>query len=219
MANLDKMPCKYETFKDLHDRLEGCIVLYRDFPYFVRIGQDAKNPNKGHIFLSKLDAQVQNDKSCINVSIDDPDLDISATDLGYINYFDKRRDKNEVVYAYRTTAKRFKQALFPQYVQLKSIEGEEIGSRHLWSSRGAFDFFIDNYPSLDVALKNLGRGGEVAISRDVAMRKTESGVILVYLRMKEVGWIGDLKNGINWSDDASWVEMKYVTRFPWRSYA
>lgn len=217
MANQDKMPCKYETFKDLSDRLDGSIVLYRDFPYFVSVKM-ADDGVKGRILLSRLDSFKTKDGKVIEVKVDDPDLDISATDLGYVNYVD-RQGNHQVLYTYRTTAKHFKQALYPSYIATKNIEGVDYGASNLWMTRGAFDLLIDYYPTLSEALSLLDTRYKVAISRDVALHKRKSGIILIYLRCKEVAWVDPINNNLVFSEKATWVDRHYVLRFPWRYHA
>lgn len=217
MANQDKMPCKYETFKDLCDRLDGSIVLYRDFPYFVSVSP-APDGKGGLIYLSRLDSGRTGDKKVIEVKIDDPDLDISATDLGYLNYKDSRGTRR-VLYAYRTTAKHFKQALYPSYVSTRTIDGENWSVSNVWTSRGAFDLLIDQFPSFEQVMSLLDTWHEVAISRDVALHKRKSGLILVYLRTKEVAWIDPRDKTLVFAENATWVDRSYILRFPWRTYA
>lgn len=214
MANQDKMPCKYETFKDLHDRLDGSIVLYKDYPYYCMVKHNDDGVG-GDIFLIRMDEYDGRQKAndAIKVDIKDPDLDISSVDLGYVNF--EHRDDWYALYLYRTTAKRFKQALYPSYISAKSIDGQNATAQGVWTSRSGFDILTDTYPDLGTALKEIDTRYEVAISRDVALRKLKCGIILVYLRTKEVAWIDPRSNEMIFSEKSDWVDKKYTLRFPW----
>lgn len=213
--NQDKMPCRYDTFRDLNDRLEGSIVLYKDFPYYCAVRPDPTNLAVGNLFLVRMDEYDGRNVStkAIQIKVDDPDLDISSVDLGYVNY--ESTSGNSVYYLYRTTAKRFKQALYPAYISYKTIDGVDSSAGVVWNSRSGFDILVDLYPSLSTALERLDRRGEVAISRDVAIKKVGSGPMFVYLRTKEVAWIDSRNLEMVFSHESDWVDRKYVLRFPW----
>lgn len=204
-----KMPCGYDTYHDLEARLSGCIVKYRDHPFFCSV--DSGGNGKGRLFISRLgDIKREN---LIEVKVTDPDLDISSTELGYFNI-----KKGEVVYIQRAASKIFKQGIHPDYLRYYDIDGKSINDYRrqgttLFNQKSMYDGLMGVYPDVTIALETEGC---TAVAPDVAIQTLGIGIALVYLRTQRVGYFDD-KSRFVVSPRTSEANKKYVERFDWRT--
>lgn len=205
-----KMPCRYDTYKDLHDRLHNTICRYNDEPVLVIIDQKSN----GHAKILLYDPPNGNTvKEGIN--FDDPLFDISSPELGYVN--EMKNGKQTVYYFIRTTAKKYKQGLMSNAMMFKGIDGKQaqLYASDACRTVGFCNMLRQKYPSVSDVIHDLRseKIKEAAVSQDIALQYTDSGVILVYLRMKNIGFITPgrekviLKN-----NEVRWIAQKALIR-------
>lgn len=224
----ERMPCKYNTEHDLHARLHGTICRYKGVPYKVLLDFPT-------IFLRDLVTGVDVEK----IKFDDPEFDISSPELGYMNLvLPLKAPKNYVRYIERLPIKRWRQGICVNHLMFSKIDGNEISHIPGWpvemwmSTQGFKDMLQDNYPKLDKAFSILEEGeyidqsplgntaamcDQIAISKDVAMEKTKSGVIQIYFKADNVGWCAPGTRQINVkSSEMGWIISKYLSQFSWK---
>lgn len=186
----EKMPCLYETVDDLRSRLEGTICRYKG-----RAGVVA-------IETKKKISLMTHDLAGLIATFDpaDPEFDISSPEIGYVNVSPSRQhlsrnsslkaETNLCFYVERTAQRQFRQGLYNSCLTCYSIDGISAGMGHVWQTRGLMESIEGTFPSLELSLDLLKTGQkEVAISRRVAFKRTDSGLILVYYAGKNVGWL------------------------------
>lgn len=187
-----RMPCLYSSAKDLTDRLHGTVCFYDGEP--VTVLTSGMDDNLKLMKLAKPGELVK------TIKPDDPLFDISSPPLGYLNY---KRSSNNVLYMARTIGKRYKQGVNSGCCTLESISGvsSPFNIVHVWGSSGFEEMLTGVYPEIEQAFDILEQKkyvqndgsiieyNEVAISRSVALKREESGITLVYMRMKNVGYI------------------------------
>lgn len=201
-----KMPCRYTTGKDLSDRLDGTICMYKGQPVLVSYYSETE---------LILHHPVTNMKLHV-IHPADEDFDISSQELGYINLDDG--GKNLVLYINRLHHKRWKQgltygSLSYQDIRDKVVYPNHTPIEHVIRSQGFYDMLTDNYPTIQQALEEY----EVcAISKSVALEKTPSGVIQVFFKNQNVGYLLPGTNRVCVpSNDMGWIVSKFLQQFSW----
>ena len=203
---LMKMPCRYTTGRDLADRLDGTICMYKDEPVLVGFHSEDSLILYHPVTNIKL----------TTIHPADEHFDISSQELGYINL--KDGDTNLVMYITRPPHKRWRQGLTYGSLTYQDIKGKNIyphhvPMEHVIRSQGFYDMLVDNYPSIKEALENY----EVcAISKSVALEKTPSGVVQVYFKNQNVGYLLPGTNRVCVpSSDMGWIVSKFLQQFSW----
>lgn len=178
MRFVESMPCLYETYKDLSDRLDGTICRYEGNVVFVRVSMADDDEERPVVYLYDW---PQTDKMIKEIEPNDPAFDISLIDLGYMNYI--CGNKNVVLYPYRSSSKKYKQGTSTGNCFTKNIDGtpSDYGS-HSMQSQGFVDMVNRKYPPL--AALELHK--ELALSRDVAVRVDSLGVREFYWRLMKI---------------------------------
>lgn len=218
----EKMSCLYETVKDLRDRLAGTICRYQGFPYYCDVS------SKGKVILTDVRALSDPEKwkTKIEISPKDPEFDISSIELGYTNWKfpektrkfyrkDQDFDSNRVSFLSRHPARRYRQGISSDVVYAVNIDGGSLGdSSTILGTDGFIAMVQENYPSLPEAVELLSSGEkDVAISREFALKKVESGLILAFAEMKNIGWILPQKMSIEVPEgELSWVYKRLMER-------
>lgn len=189
----EKMPCLYDTVKDLQDRLEQTIVRYNQIPVIVNVAAKDKLVLTDIVTKEKL----------YEVKPSDPNLDISSAEIGYLNwkpqinlvkYYNSAwaKEPNKVAYFERQPRRAYRQGLYADVVSSFHIDGKDgIGSENLFGTDGFRASIVGEFPSLEMAIELMDHENwsEIAISQSIALQKIESGLTLVYFRTKNVGWI------------------------------
>lgn len=220
-------PCLYRTDKDLQDRLDNTICRYNGQPVRVHFAAP------GLLDLYPVVGKRGVRGPITQISADDPGLDISLLENGYMNwrYDEKLRGKregfdseNHVFYISGRPSKKYKQGFHASYAVYRKIDGsgnEKIPTEFLVSSQGMHDSILGEFPDVRQTIdeyKSLepGRSYETAVSRDVALSRTPVGVILVYYRCYMVGWMGpnDSKVTVT-NDELQWVVERFLGRLQW----
>lgn len=188
----EKMPCLYDTEKDLHDRIGGTVCRYKGVPYWVQV-ESAKKINLLDIVTQKT--------TVAGISPSDPEFDISSAEVGYVNfkytpeqlrYMSVKDKRNKVYYLERIPFRRFRQGLCGDSMTTYSVEGDPgIPAASVLASQGFLESQINCWPSIPTVLSIFERGleKEIAVSVDTALQRIESGLVLVFHRTKNIGWI------------------------------
>lgn len=170
--------------QDYLQRFADGIAFYSGLPYRVMI-------DRNDIHLVCL---VSGDIKYRSVQNDEL-LDVSSPPLGYINTSDG------AIYITRIPRRRYKQCIDAQSVEesmLKS-DGHKVLDRRLGGSlftKNFYDSYANEYPKLESALKMLKKRQSVAISRDFALTLDELGIIKVWYKYDQIGWIDPLNTKI-----------------------
>lgn len=178
MRFAEEMPCLYETYKDLSDRLDGTICRYGGKVVYVRVSMAENDEDEPLVYLYEW---PHSDKLFMQIDPNDPLFDISLIDLGYMNYI--YDNKNIVLYPYRSASKKYKQGTSMGYCYTKNIDGthSDYGSQSM-QSQGFVDMVNRKYPPL--AALELHK--ELALSKDVAVRVDSLGVREFYWRLMKI---------------------------------
>lgn len=205
------MRCKYLP-QDLYARLHGGIGFYGGEPVFVHIEGD----NQNKIVLYGFDGEVVKKE----VKENDPLLDISSPELGYVN------DDHGCFYVYRRPDRRYKQTLTTASLGVRSGDGSIFGSRDTDRLNDAFhgryfrNMLMGKYPSVEKAFAKLSQSkkaaSSIAIHRDVGLYRDSFGLIRVFFKGDEVGKINPGENIVRIPhDDKAWVISSYLNEFSW----
>ena len=124
------------------------------------------------------------------------EVDISSIELGYMNYVDVD-GKKKVVYLFRDVRKQYRQGLCSNNVI--AIPKEFSANYHFSYQQGFIDLCLGVYPSYEATVAELKEEGEGerAISPDIKIRREYSGILMVYHRLKNVGWIQPGQNKVH----------------------
>jgi hypothetical protein len=214
------VPCLYRTEKDLLDRLDGVIVRYDGLPYYCVYYGPLK------LMLYPL-VDTTASKGMI-VDPDDPKLDISIPECRYVNHeYPKKLTKigyptgPVVYYVTRDPTKMWKQGFAPGYSKFQNIEGKQAQAcdpTTISRGQGMYDSLTGVYPTLEETFsifKDVGPGAvrDIAVSRDVAFRKSEVDVVFVYYRTDLVGWMAPGSTKVNVVEsDLGWVIERHLKR-------
>jgi hypothetical protein len=190
----EKMPCAWDSEKDLIDRLQGTICRYDGVPYLISV------ESKKSLLLSDIVSQ----KIVKTIDPSDPKFDVSSAEIGYINFRNNKPQKygksrevqtsNLVVYLQRIPSRRYRQGLNSGAVVSKTLDdnGKSPGpTDYFLLSSGLRDSLMGVYPtpSQGMGILKTLEEKEIALSQSIALSKMESGLILVYCRTVNIGWI------------------------------
>ena len=178
-----QVPLLYKLGHDLETRLGGSVFMYKDVPYKMVYEQ-------GEIFT----VDIVSGSRGPTLKTDDPDLDISSIEVGYLNCYGagcrgSGLPERSAVYLTRVPSKQWRQGIHPSNVQVYSTNGlyTDWSKDRLVYSRGFAEMAMGIFPPLSVSL-DLKAGESVALSKDMALMKSEFEAIGVYYRCKPVGY-------------------------------
>lgn len=205
-----QMQNKY-TLSDSMSYLSGSIIMFEGVPVLVDF---------------QSDQALLVDPVTRNTIAKEPieNLDIQPPEVGYFNYFIEDHTGVKVMrafYAYRTPIKNWKQGLTTNNTTIRSVDNGDGLSPHAIYSEGFKEGLLDRYPTYSEAIQKLNdTSGEkyesVAISKDIAIMRRDSGVTLVFLRMKEVGFL-DVNGTINVPNSKiGWIIDRHLLRVDWK---
>lgn len=221
MGNFDRrMKCSWDTNHDINSRLHGTICQYKGLPVYVQTGKGG-----GLITLSH---PVTGD-DVKDIFYDDEDFDVSSIEVGYLNLLldgkakAKYDEKSIVVHAVREPQKKWRQGLNSNVVVFNGLDGNpgkfgQYAPGGILSTWGFYNSITGVFPSLDEALTllNSGEERELAISKDVALQRLPSEVILVFFKTQNVGFMApESKTVVVPSNDKGWIVSKYLQQFNW----
>lgn len=184
--------------QDIRARLENTIIRYNGKPYLC--GCEGETI----VLYDIISKAVMHKKNP-----DDPGLDVSSIDLGYVNILVPREC---AVYLIRNPVRQYRQG-----VDLRALEYDALtppkyrfGVDHGYMNcQGFLDSYEGKFPSFKKAIKNLEEGAlSVALSKDVAILKDADGVLKVYFKQQEVGWIRPGTNKVLLpKTETSWITL------------
>ncbi len=215
----EKMPCLYETVQDLTDRLHGTICRYKGRAGYVSV------QSKNEIWLMDI---CEQSTVLSRFKPNDPDFDISSAEIGYMNFelnpstmkYHRKEDNTPcVIWIDRLPQRRYRQGLYSECLEMSAIDGKSARQNMhgvAMSSRGMIDMIEGAYPPFRTALGVIRNRkfelSEVALSKDVAMQATDSGMVLVYIRCNNIGWIAPCEQAVTIKPDApeGWLIRKML---------
>jgi hypothetical protein len=222
----ERMPCRYETENDLVARIGNTIVRYGGKAAYCIV----ESKNRLHMKHPATHAIIAQE-----VKPTDPLLDISCPELGYMNaeIISMKDVKTRVIYVERLPRRQFHQGLTAGQLNFSDISGgyyKEPGYPNgiLLENKGFSDMIDGVYPLFDDAFKTLEDGwikigqklyeiNQLALSRDVALERTKSGVYQVYYKCDQVGWCTEKERVVNVrSHEEGWIVSRYLSEFKWK---
>lgn len=200
------MHCDYLP-QDYATRMDGGIAFYDGEPYLL------------HTDGTSITLYTLEEVKFKKISPSDPLLDLSSPRLGYVNW------SGGAYYVYRKPERKYKQTLHygscacfdPTYNDQMAYAGKAVRVDHFFLSSAFQEMLLDKYPTLTTALKNLSsKSKAVAISRNVALAKDSFGIIRVFYKMEEVGYIKPNEGIVHVpNSELSWIVSKYLSDYNW----
>ena len=209
------MRCKYLP-QDLTARLDDSVCRYRGEPVYVRVNGDRL----------RLFDLTNMQKWKWEIIYTDPEFDISSPLLGYMNTDVINLSNNKCYYVRRKPVRRYKQGFNLVASTFSMLDGTLERKRDISSlmySKGMKECITGVYPTLDQVLdffkKNFKPGEtlEAAVTREIALQVGKNGVVNVFYKEFEVGWMTLKENVVHIpSGDWAWVISKFMQPLNWR---
>lgn len=201
----EKMKCLYDTERDLIDRLHGTYCRYKDKVYVVSV------ESKTQLGLSDPISGVR----IFQIKPNDPDFDISSPEIGYVNHV--YQDRVYAAFLERLPQKRYRQGLYAECCSVKLIDGgaPPFNANQVFRTKGLIDAIEGRYPPFKMALAFLrsGEQKEVALSRQFALKRFDSGIVFLMCEKKDVGYIQPHGRGVEYVEtNESWVLDKLLKK-------
>jgi hypothetical protein len=124
---------------------------------------------------------------------DDPLFDTASPPLGYMNY------KDDVIHVTRPPVRRARQGIDTRNLSFRVLGGRgcPYHTEHLLFSKNFEEMVLGKYPKLEAALKKLREswkkdykcGLSIAVTRDIALKIKETGIIDVWHKEANIGYI------------------------------
>lgn len=183
---------------DINARLGGTVIRYDGRPYHCTV------EGEQIVLTDLISRQVIHRKNP-----DDPAIDVSSLDLGYVNIETPAR---AAVYLERNPARRYRQGVdfnnlrYTPLTRPSSRFGVEPNS--MWC-KGFVDSHMGNFPTFKKAMSDLlaSKAHSVALSKQVALLKDKDD-IKVYYQTEEVGWVRDMNRVIVPKTEVSWITVQ-----------
>ncbi len=210
------VPCLYDTYKDLQARLQGTICRYENEPVYVHVTSDKVIELYDTTKIGKgvMSSMTEELKPLRKIKPNDPAFDISSPEIGYVNvdfevekslpqcvrYLSPEDTGCQVVHIERSPSRQWKQGLSSETVTFRGVSGNELVRLRvpvnvIFTCHGVRDAIRGTYPPLPAAVAKINRlrdsvaHKEIAVSKDVALKKTDSDIIQVYIKTKNIGFI------------------------------
>lgn len=197
--------------RDLHQKLHDTICRYKGVPVWVQTeGRGAD------LHLSPLTSRARTSQI---IQSTDPEFDVASVPLGYVNF---GKEEKRVYYLSRIPARRVKQGLCIRSVMVETISGRrkaDVNAQTLICTKNFVEAVQGIYPDLNASLEELRKNlkdndqiGEIAITRDVAIEITKVGIIMVYFKKENVGWVQPNKFLVHVKEHRlGWVVSRYLS--------
>jgi len=199
------MHCNYLP-QDWATRMHGGVAFYDNHPVTVAV-------DGATIYINSF----PEGKIIKSIKFDDPLLDLASPKLGYVNL------PKKAFYMYRRPERKYKQtltwgscSLFDPAKSPNNTRNDEID--RVFLSTHMKDMLLDKYPSLTLVLASLkaGKATSKAISKNVCLSADSFGIIRVFYKMDEVGFIKPDEKVVNVpKGKMAWVVSKYLENFDW----
>jgi len=164
----------YNNASDRHQRLSETYCLWEGHVVYLSYLEDYR-------FVGRLAGDRE-----VTVDIRDDKFSAHPFQLGWFNM------GNSAFYLSRNAYRTSKQGLVQRNLNLSNAEGRDMGAA---SGRinilESLEYIVANkYPSVTEAIKTLNgtKGRDVAVSRTVAFRTDEIGIIKVSHHLETIGW-------------------------------
>jgi hypothetical protein len=194
--------------QDWQTRLDGGIAFYDGEPVIMGTSGTKITINT-----------FPTGNSIKSVKPDDPLLDLASPKLGYVNTV------ANCYYTYRRPERKYKQTLTYGSMSLfdpclTPAERLRVGMDTIFYSEGFLDMLTGKYPSVKEVLASfntkVSKVKSRAISRNVCLALDSFGIIRVYYKMEEVGYIKPNEKTVRVpKGNLSWVISKYLSEFQW----
>lgn len=189
--------------EDIRQRLHQTIIRYRQQPFFCSVDGTIIN------LLDLVTMKVMH-----RVLHDDPEIDISSLDLGYMNV---TNPAPVAIHMARVGGRRYRQGVDPKSlsydVLLPSSEKFHFNPDLIFC-QGFVDAYNGKFPSVKEAIGMVAKTHRsVAISNDVAILR-EKDIIKVFVKNEEVGWMKAGGSIVNLPpSETSWINRYFLERF------
>lgn len=184
---------------DIRARLGSSVIRYQGHPYFCEV------EGEQIVLMDMVTRQTVHRKLP-----DDPGLDVSSLDLGYVNLEVPGR---MAVYLERTPARRYRQGVDLNALRYTPLttSGRRMGveGSHMWC-KGFIDSHQGIFPRFNQAIDLLssGKAASVALSKQVAILR-DGDIYKVFLQHEEAGWIRSGEKIVRVpKGDLSWVTIQ-----------
>ena len=179
------MRVKYNK-RDYTQRLDNGVVFYGDEPMLLRVHDN--------FFRLYHLATIGYSDEHIDVSFDDPLINIQAPKLGFVN------NKNlSAEYLMRMPVRAYKQSLcLRNLIGFSPLTNREDNCKSKF--KDIYYTLKNQYPTVDVTLHNLKTDQCVAVSRDIALHKDSLGIIKVWYKTLPVGFMSPLSTTVELVD-------------------
>jgi len=173
--------------QDLRQRIGTGLIRYHDKPCVVL---DVSQDDNAVLLCSILEYTETGGLKTETVSVEDDFLDVSAPQLGYINY------KNRALYLSRGPNRKYRQLTCPENITiycpiLDRDVSRDLNKNGVLYSHGVNDLFSNNYPHFKDAFESLNshKVSSVAVNRDVAITVDSIRLMHVFVKDMKVGYI------------------------------
>lgn len=208
-----KMRNHYTTQKDIYDRLNDTVLLFKGEPHYIQ--------TNGVSFCGYPldDYQIKNTK--IDIDPSDPELDISAIEIGYVNIEPGcRLNGNKVgmsVYYRSHPTKQYHQGIQPSRMEVESpIDGRRLEFCPSTMGLPLAKAIREEFPTVHEAIWGINSGlwSSCAISKDVCLVGEKSGLMTVAIRRENIGSLIPGQNKVLVKDNEFvWVIQRLLSRF------
>lgn len=203
------MKCAITSINDLRQKIDNSVCRYKGAPVYVRI-EDSNT--------AQLYDMVDTSKHLFTIKLSDEEFDIGSPSLGYMNF-----GIDQVLYVTRPPLRRTRQGIDHRNLKFKSLDNKNISgglnTASCLHSVGFRDMILGKYPTLDASLKRLRENWkadrkttiETAITRNIALSQKGNGIIDVFYKNEEVGYIlPNTDTVIVPNMNMSWVVSRYL---------
>lgn len=168
------------------ERLEGCIILYDDYPVYIR-GVTSHDDGHTRAMVEYLDGTQKTSRKKLNSPLFERFRRLP--NIGWIN-----NPKYGAMFVSRIPSRIRQHGLISSNVSVRSFDSNILTGAPL----GLFDlaktsFFADmhkgKYPSLEDVLKNINNNTAFAVSRKYCVRQDTDGLTWLYREDTRVGII------------------------------
>lgn len=201
----------YKTVSDVSSRLDRTIGIYKGEPVYITVSENA---------LGVYNLEKFPNSKPIMIPWDDPDLDISSVELGYVNLVPNcplnGSKFGQAAWCARTSQRQYRQGVDPNRILSQSpVEGRQ-GAGYSVCGYPLYNLIKDKYPSVmeSVWMLTAKTHTSVAISREVCLIMEDSGVITVAINRENIGSLIPSEGRVFIKDhEFLWVIQSLLTRF------
>ena len=178
----------YKTREDAEFRLVGTIVGLDGSPVLVDRVREKTNGKTGITDLIVFYREFPFNGAARQTLLTNPGFNsFRPVKLGFCNYFDS--GVLECCYCERTPVRRSKQGLCRENFRASNFSGIRFNFEQLMTSDGFNEMIRGEYPTYDEVIDRLVPGSAIAVSRCFALSKGGNGVVTLYYKNDQVGFV------------------------------